>query len=272
MKIYGIDFTSNPSSRKPITCLECELVGNLLTAKNLSEWTNFDEFESGLTRSGPWIAGIDFPFGQARRFVDTIGWPDTWSAYVNLVASLSKEEFAAILNNYRETRQPGDKEHRRQTDKKARSISPQKIYGVPVGKMFFEGAPRLIKANVTVPGLHQGEPDRIVVEAYPGVLARYLIGNTSYKHDTKSKQTAALYEARCQIFNTIENGALGEHYGVSVTAPKTLVEDPTGDRLDALLCAIQAAWSWTKKCERFGQPLDSDPIEGWIADPMPRRA
>lgn len=90
----------------------------------------------------------------------------------------------------------GDKEHRRITDKRTCSISPQKLYGIPVAKMFFEGAPRLIETNVTVPGLQDGDPDRIVVEAYPGVLARYLVGKTSYKHDTRAKQTTALQEAR----------------------------------------------------------------------------
>lgn len=30
LKIYGIDFTSRPSRRKPITCLECRLVGDFL--------------------------------------------------------------------------------------------------------------------------------------------------------------------------------------------------------------------------------------------------
>lgn len=67
---------------------------------------------------------------------------------------------------------PCDSEHRRQIDKQARSISPQKLYGVPVGKMFFEGAPRLVDAGVSVPGLLRGDPGRVVVEAYTGVLAR----------------------------------------------------------------------------------------------------
>jgi hypothetical protein len=31
-----------------------------------------------LQRPGLWIADIDFPFGQARRFIETIGWPRSW--------------------------------------------------------------------------------------------------------------------------------------------------------------------------------------------------
>ena len=30
MRIYGIDFTSRPTRRKPITCLECRLDGGVL--------------------------------------------------------------------------------------------------------------------------------------------------------------------------------------------------------------------------------------------------
>lgn len=270
MRVYGIDFTSSPSKRKPITCLECELLENRLTALNLSEWTSFEQFESGLKRPGPWIAGIDFPFGQARRFVETIGWPDTWLGYVSHAASLSREEFVDTLNGYRTTRQPGDKEHRRSTDKKARSISPQKLYGVPVGKMFYEGAPRLIDAGVTVPGLRHGDSERIVVEAYPGVLARYLIGTKSYKNDSKPKQTPTLRGAREEIFHALaKSKAFHEEYGISISAPVSLIEDPTGDSLDALLCAIQASWAWTKRLEGFGMPENTDPLEGWISDPMP---
>lgn len=37
MKIYGIDFTSAPSRKKPITCLECELDGSQLSAETQME-------------------------------------------------------------------------------------------------------------------------------------------------------------------------------------------------------------------------------------------
>ena len=268
MKIYGIDFTSSPSRRKPITCLECELEQNHLSAYRLTKWQDFSGFETRLREPGPWIAGIDFPFGQARRFIDTIDWPASWQGYVRHAAALGRQGFVDTLNGYRAKREPGDKEHRRETDKHAGSISPQKLYGVPVAKMFFEGAPRLVASGVTVPGLQYGDPDRIVVEAYPGVLARYLIGRTSYKHDTVAKQTLALQAARVQILESIAAGALLEDYGITVNASSSLCDDPTGDSLDALLCAIQAAWAWTKRHERYGEPENTDPLEGWIADPQ----
>lgn len=43
-------------------------------------------------------------------------------------------------------------------------------------------------------------------------------------------------------------------------------------QLDALLCAIQAAWAWTQRDQGFGLPKHVDPLEGWIADPHVRAA
>lgn len=223
-----------------------------------------------LREPGPWIAGLDFPFGQSRRFIENIGWPPNWRDYVPHAASLGKEGFVNKLDAYRTSRKPGDKEHRRETDKLFGAISPQRLYHIPVSRMFFEGAPRLVDAKVTVPGLQQGDSKRIVVEAYPGALARYLIGKTSYKSDTKPKQTPSLHKAREQILQNIENGKLETHYELSVSVPTTLslADNPSGDSLDALLCAIQAAWSWTKRNKNFGAPENTDPLEGWIANPQ----
>jgi hypothetical protein len=266
MRIYGIDFTSSPTRRKPITCLEATLDGTTLRAGALQEWQDFSAFEEALQRPGPWIAGIDFPFGQSRTFIENIGWPATWPGYVRHAASLGRPGFRAALDSYREGRPRGDKEHRRQSDIAAGSISPQKLYGVPVGLMFFEGAPRLLAAGVTIPGLQNGDPNRIVVEAYPGVLARKLI-NHPYKQDTKSKQTPDQLAARQDLLHNIENGALPAEYGLRIKAPMTLADDPTGDQLDALLCAIQAAWAWTRRNDGYGAPKAMGPLEGWIADP-----
>ncbi|MDJ1009185.1 MAG: hypothetical protein QNJ13_15325 [Paracoccaceae bacterium] len=151
MKIIGIDFTSSPSRRKPITALHCTLEDDTLTAGKLEPWTDFSQFEQALNQPGPWVAGIDFPFGQARRFIETIGWPDDWAGYVKHASSLGREGFRKALDEYRADRRDGDKEHRRATDKAAGLISPQKLFGVPVGLMFFEGAPRLRQAGVTEP-------------------------------------------------------------------------------------------------------------------------
>ncbi|NCA71566.1 MAG: DUF429 domain-containing protein [Sphingobacteriia bacterium] len=270
MRIYGIDFTSTPRRGKPITCLECTLTGAHLVAGELSTWVDFASFEVALRRPGPWIAGIDAPFGQARRFIETMGWPLSWAESVHHAESLGRAGFRAALDGYRGRRPAGDKEHRRKTDIATGAISPQKLYGTPVALMFFECAPRLCAAGVTVPGLQAGDPQRIVVEAYPGVLARGLIGRRVYKQHSRDKQSPAQALARRDLFDTLLGGAAQSRYGVRVSASEALIDDPSGDQLDALLCAIQAAWAWTRRDQGFGAPVDLDPLEGWICDPVAR--
>lgn len=266
MKILGIDFTSRPFRRKPITCIYCALQDNALRMQSLEEWPDYESFEVALAKSGPWIAGIDFPFGQARRFIETIGWPQAWAAYVNHAGQLGRTGSREALNGYKENRIAGDKEHRRATDEAAGSISPQKLYGVPVGLMFFEGAPRLLASGVTIPHLHEGDPQRIAIEAYPGVLARQFIGRRSYKNDTRKKQTADQHEARRDLLQALREEA-PRRYGFVIDAPDDLCDDPGADHLDALLCAVQAAWAWRQRDDRFGAPETVDRLEGWIADP-----
>jgi hypothetical protein len=266
LRILGIDFTSSPSRRKPLTCLHCGLDGSNLRVQRLEEWSSFAAFEEALERPGPWVAGIDFPFGQARQFIETIGWPASWEGYVAVAERLGRSGFRAELTRYREQRVAGDKEHRRETDKAAGSISPQKLYGVPVGLMFFEGAPRLLASGVSVPHLRDGDPSRIVVEAYPGVLARALIGRRSYKSDTRRKQTQDQHEARVALLERLQHEA-PHRYGLAAEAPFDLCDDPGADHLDALLCAVQAAWAWQQRENGYGAPGPLDPLEGWIADP-----
>ncbi len=67
MKIYGIDFTSAPSYRKPITCVECILNKSILKVNSFINFYNFNEFEKFLDQGGEWVAGIDFPFWSTKK-------------------------------------------------------------------------------------------------------------------------------------------------------------------------------------------------------------
>ncbi|UVC12129.1 DUF429 domain-containing protein [Rhizobium sp. TH2] len=267
MNVFGIDFTSSPSKRKPITCVECEFDDHTLDFVGIREWQNFGQLEQFLREPGPWIAGIDFPFGQSRKFVETIYWPPDWEEYVLHASSLGRQGFRDALTAYRLSRPMGDREHRRAVDVAASSISPQKLYGVPVGLMFFEGAARLLSSGITIPHMLAGDPNRIAVEAYPGVLARRLIGRRSYKNDAKKKQTSDQLAARYEMLRLLQGGSALHIYGFAVKAPELIAYDPGADHLDALFCAIQAAWAWKQRTDRFGAPSNVDTLEGWIADP-----
>lgn len=186
--IRGVDFTSAPKRKKPITCAECSLENGKLSLRGIEIFEGFGQFEALLARKGEWILGIDFPFGQSRKFIENIGWPNNWSNYIGLVASMTKEEFCKALEDYKKDRNPGDKEHKRETDKMSGSISPQKLYGIPVGKMFFEGAKRLLDSTANILPLRPTSNPGTVVEAYPALVVRRWIGEKrDYKSDNKKK-------------------------------------------------------------------------------------
>ncbi len=271
MKIYGVDFTSAPRSRKPITWAQCKLEGESLRLEAAGNLTSFEAFEGFLAQPGPWIAGLDFPFGQPRRLVENIGWPRSWDGYVRRVGEMSKQEFVEALDHYRESRPSGDKQHLRRTDVLANSRSPMMLFGVPVGKMFFEGAPRLLRSGASILPCRPNGDSRVIIEAYPALVVRRWIGNRSYKNDEVRKQTEALRAARAEIVAGLGSGAKAP-FGFDVQFEgewaRACIGDGTGDQLDALLCAVQAGWAHSQREDNFGIPRDCDPLEGWIVDPL----
>jgi hypothetical protein len=133
----------------------------------------------------------------------------------------------------------------------------------PVVLMLHAGAPRLLAAGVTIPGLFAGDPSRIALEAYPGMLARQVIGRASYKTDDPRKDDAARRAAREAITVAIEAGRMGISVAFAPGLREPCVRDCTADTLDAVLCAVQAAWGWRRRDVNFGLPPDMDPLEGW---------
>jgi hypothetical protein len=142
------------------------------------------------------------------------------------------------------------------------------LHGVPVGRMFYQGAPRLLRAGVSViPGQPSDDP-RIVLEAYPALAARRWAGRAPYKSDDRRRQTTSRADARDAILLGLLYHA-EPVYGFRVEMPRKLAEftlaDPSGDTLDAILCAVQAAWAVEQPACAI--PPACDPREGWIADP-----
>ncbi|TCM88097.1 DUF429 domain-containing protein [Rhodovulum steppense] len=266
MRVFGVDMTSAPGRRKPIMVAAFRLDGVTLRFEAFEALTTHAAFDEFLSRPGSWIAGLDFPFGQARRFIETIGWPGDWKGYVAHVARMDMRGFVAELEAYKAERPDGDRQHFRQVDRLCGGASPQTLYFTPVGRMFFRAAPALLRAGVHVPGLAEGDRSRICVEAYPGVIARHLVGRLSYKNDNRTRQTTGQAAARKAILDAVRGDIGAQSYGLAVEAPDWLADDPAGDRLDAALCAVQAAWAVRQGFQDSGPP-GCDPLEGWIADP-----
>lgn len=272
MKIYGIDFTSAPQPQKPIVIADATLTGDGLHIRGYQNLSTFEAFEAFLAQRGAWVAGLDFPFGQPRRLIENLPLPPNWSEYVTLIEAMGKSEWVATIKAYMNPRPPGDKLHFRHTDRLCNAQSPMKMHFIPVGRMFFQGAPRLLASDVSVPPLRPLDVPRVALEVYPALAVRELVGRGSgYKSDTPKKQTE---QARSQR-QTVLDGLLArcpQMYGVSLHLPEALarppVEDASGDHLDALLCTVQAAWAYTQRDRNYGIPPTADPLEGWIVDPQ----
>ncbi len=271
MDIFGIDFTSAPSRRKPITCVHGTYEQGCLIVQDCLRFSNFDQFEAWLQTPGPWVAAFDFPFGLPLILLTRLAWPLCWTEYVGNVEKLGKEPFREMLMAYSAQRPVGDKLHYRVTDRLAGAISPMMMVRVPVGKMFFEGAPRLLNAQVCVLPCHPNTDTRIALEGYPALVARRWLSKRSYKSDERKKQSEEQLIARRDLMVALRSHALAASYHVELVLPEQLAEqmvtEPMGDLLDALCCAVQAAWAYSERERAYGIPSGYE-REGWIVDPM----
>ena len=271
MRIYGVDFTSAPRRAKPMTCAACTLDGDRLMVDTLAGFESFDVFENFLGQDGPWMAGLDFPFGQPRTLVEALGWPKHWPDYVSELEQLEMADFERMIAKFRDSRPTGQKHPRRRVDCLADSRSPLTLYRVPVGRMFFRGAPRLLRAGVGVLPWRVRAEGGNTVEAYPALAARKILGRASYKSDPRADQTDERARNRRALVDALADGRLGAFYGLDLRLPAAFAQemaaDPSGDWVDSLLCAVQAAWSWQRRDQGFGIPNEADAGEGWIVDP-----
>jgi hypothetical protein len=286
MRLYGVDFTSAPRRAKPITVAcgywrEPAAGTPLLAIEAVRTLDSLDAFDHWLRQPGPWLGAFDFPFGLPRDLLDAFGWlakadrvDSTWAHSIRQAASLSRSQLIERLRTFCAGRPVGHKFAHRAADGPAGSSPSMKWVNPPVALMLHAGAPRLLQAGLSLPGLHAGDPDRIALEAYPGFLARSIVGRDSYKSDDRARQTPERLVVRERIVAGIDQVATG--WGFSIRPAPGLIreclEDASGDRLDAVLCLAQAAWAWQRREQGWGLPSDIDPVEGWIVSVPPGAA
>ena len=263
--LAGIDFTSRPTARKPITVALGRLEQGVVRLERVEEHPGFESFAMWLRSPGPWLGAFDFPFGLPRELVLALGWPTQWLPLMQHYAALSREQIRATFAAFCDARPVGGKFGHRACDIPAGSSPSMKWVNPPVAYMLHAGMPLLIDAGVHLPGLHGGDAGRVALEGYPGLLARELLGARSYKSDEKARQTPERLIARKDLVEALERGGtrLGLRLRLSHAQRDALVADASGDRLDAVLCLVQAAWCSLQPA--FGLPADIDPLEGWIA-------
>ena len=261
IRILGVDFTSRPSKRKPITACWAVLSGDVLAVESLEAIEDWTAFDSLLATPGPWIGGFDLPFGQPAEFLDSLSLRGPYWDVIEHIRALSRPAWVDQCRSFRSA--DGKRELRRETDKRANATSPMKCYFTPVARMFHAGMPPVLASGATIPA-HQVQGDsRIALEVYPALVAEALAQSRSYKTDLVSKIRS---EHRIQRARIVASLSKANAYGLTVTnIPHGIAEATGADELDAILAATAAAWASTQP--NWGIPEGIDPREGWICDP-----
>jgi hypothetical protein len=264
--LLGVDFTCAPSRRKPITVARGQLARGVLRLAGVDALTTLAAFEALLQQPGPWLGAFDFPFGLPRAFVQAQGLGDSAAA---VIAELQRRcptrmAWRALVDAWGNTQPAGQRLLHRACDTAMPGISstsPLQTRYVPVGFMYYEGLSRLVAAGCSLPRLHAGDPGRVALEGYPGLLAYELIGARSYKNSPEPDRLIA----RKDLVDRLEQGRtrLGLRLQLGHALREQLVDDASGDRLDAVLCLAQAAWASVQP--DHGLPAQVDAVEGWIA-------
>ena len=264
--LLGCDFSSSPTRRKPIVLAIGSFIHGRCVLSKIERLESLEAFARWLQQPQSWLGAFDFPFGLPRELVEQLGWPLPWEDCIRHYAALSREDIRATFAGFCNARPVGGKFAHRATDKPAGSSPSMKWVNPPVAYMLHAGVPRLLAAGVHLPGLHDGDTQRVALEGYPGLLARELLGQRSYKSDDKAKQTPERLIARKDLITGLEHGQsrLGLRLKVSHPQRDALIDDASRDSLDAVLCLLQAAWAQQQGAPRYGLPAQMDPLEGWI--------
>ncbi|RYX89084.1 MAG: DUF429 domain-containing protein [Comamonadaceae bacterium] len=273
--LLGCDFSSSPTRRKPIVMALGSEAGGRVVLERVERIESLEAFGAWLAEPREWTGGFDMPFGLPRELLTHLGWPLTWRESIDHYAAMRRADIRDTFAAFCDARPQGGKFAHRATDKPAGSSPSMKWVNPPVAWMLHAGVPLLLAAGVHLPGLHAGHagdvddagvPRRVALEAYPGLLARELIGNRSYKNDDKAKQTPERLIARKDIITLLETGQtrLGLRLKLTHAQRDALAADASGDSLDATLCMVQAAWAQRQGAPLYGLPADMDALEGWI--------
>jgi hypothetical protein len=272
--LIGCDFSSRPTRRKPIVLAHGRRIASRVLLDRLQSIDTLDAFAGWLAEPGDWLGGFDLPFGLPRELVRSLGWPLEWEACMRHYAALGRAQIRDRFKAFCDARPVGAKFAHRATDLPAGSSPSMKWVNPPVAYMLHAGMPLLLDAGVYLPGLQSvpshgpglRRPDRVALEAYPGLLAREVLGRGSYKSDDRAKQTPVRLHRRTELVHALQQGdtTLGLHLELNDAQRGVLVSDPSGDSLDAVLCLMQVAWASRQGWPLFGLPADLDPLEGWI--------
>ena len=274
--VIGVDFTSAPRARKPLTVAVGRLVetagGAAYCLDAIRELGTLAAFDDLLREPGDWLGGFDLPFGQPRTLIEHEGWPTDWPEFVRFYCGQPRAALRDVFRRWCGDRPAGDKFAWRQADRPAGSSPAMRWTNPPVAWMMHAGIGRMLAAGLAFPAHRVAGRGparrRIALEAYPGFTARQAC-KKSYKSDTPAMQTPERRANRRTILAALVAGTAGLDVRLEVppAIARRMLADGAGDLLDAAICGLQAAHA--SLLPRYGLPRDLDPLEGWIASVPP---
>lgn len=279
MHVIGVDVTSAPSRTKPLVLAHgvVEPGRGVVQLSEVVVAQDFAPLEAALATPGPWLMAMDSCFGLPLGLVVRLGWPRCWVGYVAAAAALDRAAYRARMLADQAVHPPGQKYLYRENDRRARSASPSNVQRPPMGLMFHAVAPRLLAAHragvAVLPMAPVAGADRVVVEAYPALVARALLHDPAYKDGARS-QAHRRAANRAALVEAVLGPSAAASYGLRLSGVEqdlatALVSDRSADRLDALLALLQAGWAWTARTRGYGLPAAGEAAqEGWITDPV----
>lgn len=268
MRIWGIDFVTTPSPRNPLVVVGGELNNGVLRLDSLERFGH-NALPAVLDREGPWVLGLDVPFGLPAEFVSSESLRPGWHSYADVISRMTWPDLQSRLGSFRAQRSKGQREPKRECDRLAGALSPLKVANPPMARMFQAAAATLLGADCDILPMRMTGRDRVVVEVYPKLIAKRLAPGATYKSARSAKRDHS--NVRESIISALRAQALAGDFGFLVECSDELaqasIEDESGETIDSLYAAVSAAWAFGRCGTDWGVPADASRESGWIVDP-----
>lgn len=243
----------------------------VLTIEAVDDLGSFDAYRAALEALPPSLVAIDHPFGLPRAFLEDVSWTGDWARVVERGREMGATGFVAVVAAFRDGQPTGSKHPLRAIDHLAGSASPVNVVNPPVGRMWQTCTPILIDVGADVRPVRPNPGANVTaIEGYAALVAQNLVGTRSYKSESAAGDSGDRRTARRRLIAALGEPICREVYCVTVRLPGSLrmafQESHKADRLDAVLCAVQAAWAGHQP--NLGIPADADTLEGWTPDPI----
>lgn len=272
--IYGVDYTCAMGRSKPNIVCHAQLTGNALKFRAFIEFRPLATFEDWLLNLQSGIVGIDAPFGLPLEFATHLHSlsgaleSPTWTTTAEHLSQFEMRAYEFMVKAFRDSRPKGNKEPRRAFDITYGGASPIKLYNPPVGRMLFRLTPVLANSTHSLWPMRLSDSPVMIVEVYPAIIPKRLLGGKSYKNDPMGEQERPKNRQRILDFLTssqVENVLGYRLSNLSEEDTQLCVQDRKGDRIDALIAAFEAAGA-----ARLAKlPTVENPHEGEIFTVLP---